>query len=276
MVIAKGSPPSMSRRLAIAVLLIAGAGIAQAEELRPLCADRPGLGTPACTVDQGRTVVELGGADWSLDRDDAQRSDSLLAGELLVRHGVTPNLEVQVGWTAFGAVRTRDKASGAVSRGSGVGDVTVAARYNLSNPDGSGFSAAIMPYATLPTGGQAIGAGDWGAGLILPVTYSLSDTIGIELTPEIDAAVDGDRNGRHLAYGSVIGFSAALSGSVSGALEMQVTRDEDPAGHATQMLAGLSFGWQPGNNLQLDAGAVTGLNSASPDIELYFGITRRF
>lgn len=266
----------MSKPLAIAVLLIAGTGIAQAEELRPLCADRPGLGTPACTVDQGRTIVELGGGDWTLDRDDAQRSDSLLAGELLVRHGVTPNLEVQAGWTAFGTVRTRDKASGAVSRSSGIGDVTVAARYNLSNPDGSGFSAAIMPYATLPTGGQAIGAGDWGAGLILPVTYSLSDTIGIELTPEIDAAVDSDRNGRHLAYGSVIGLSAALSSSVSGAIEVQMTRDEDPAGPATQALAGLSFGWQPGDNLQLDAGAVAGLNSASPDIELYFGITRRF
>lgn len=266
----------MSKRFAMAVLLIAGSGIAQAEEARPLCADRPGLGTPACTVDPGRTVVELGAADWTLDRDATQRGDSVIAGDLLIRHGVTPNLEVQLGWSAFGSVRTRDKAAGIVTRSSGTGDVTLAARYNLSNPDGSGFSAAIMPHATLPTGGSAIGAGDWGAGLILPVSYSLSDTIGIELTPEIDAAVDGDRDGRHLAYGTVIGISAALSDAVSGTLEMQVTRDKDPAGHTTQALASLSFGWQPANDLQLDAGAVAGLNPASPDVELYFGITRRF
>jgi hypothetical protein len=266
----------MSRLSAITLGLVAFAGTAQAQEPRPLCADRPGLGTPACTVDAGRTVVELGGADWTLDQDSAQRSDTLIAGDLLIRHGVTPNLEIQAGWTAFGTVRTRDKASGTVSRSSGVGDITLAARYNLSNPDGSGFSAAIMPYATLPTGGEAIGAGDWGAGLILPISYSLNDTIGIALTPAIDAAVDGDRQGRHLAYGSVIGLSAALSDSVSAALEAQMTRDEDPAGHTTQTLASLSFAWVSGDTLQLDAGAVAGLNAASPDIGLYFGITRRF
>lgn len=266
----------MSKRFAMAMLLIAGIGSAQAEEARPLCADRPGLGTPACTVDPGRTVVELGGIDWTLDRDATQRSDSVIAGDLLIRHGVSPNLEVQLGWSAFGTTRARDKATDSVTRSSGTGDVTLAARYNLSNPDGSGFSAAIMPYATLPTGGGAIGAGDWGAGLILPVSYSLSDTVGIELTPEIDAAVDGDREGRHLAYGTVVGISAALSEAVSGTLEMQVTRDEDPAGHSTRALAGLSLGWQPGDDLQLDVGAVAGLNAASPDIELYFGITRRF
>jgi hypothetical protein len=266
----------MSKLLTATLCLVAVTDLASAQEARPLCADRPGLGTPACTVDPGRTVVELGGLDWTLDQDATQRSDTLIAGDLLVRHGVTPNLEVQVGWTAFGTVRTRDKATGTVTRSSGVGDVTLAARYNLSNPDGSGFSAAIMPYATLPTGGDAIGAGDWGAGLILPISYSLSDTIGIALTPAIDAAVDGDRNGRHLAYGSVIGLSAALSNSVSGALEVQMTRDEDPAGHTTQALAGLSFAWVTGDELQIDAGAVAGLNAASPDIELYLGITRRF
>ena len=266
----------MPKSSGLVAILLAGTGIAQAQEARPLCADRPGLGTPACTVDPGRTVVELGGFDWTLDQDDAQRSDSLIAGDLLIRQGVTSNLEVQAGWTAFGTVRTRDKSTGAVTRSSGTGDITLAARYNLSNPDGSGFSAAIMPYATLPAGGSAIGAGDWGAGLILPISYSLNDVLGIALTPAIDAAIDGDRNGRHLAYGSVIGLSAALSDSVSGALEVQMTRDEDPAGHTTQALAGLSFAWVSNDRLQLDAGAVAGLNADSPDFELYFGITRRF
>lgn len=266
----------MSKLIGMAFVLAAAAGIAQAQEARPLCADRPGLGTPACTVDPGRTIVELGGLDWTLDQDAMERSDSLIAGELLIRHGVTENLEVQAGWAAFGTVRTRDKATGSVARSSGAGDITIAARYNLSNPDGSGFSAAIMPSATLPSGGEAIGAGDWGAGLMLPVSYSLNDMIGVALTPAIEAAVDGDRQGRHLSYGAVIGLSAAVSDSLSGALEIQMTRDEDPAGHSTEALAGLSFAWVSSGDLQLDAGVVAGLNADSPDIELYFGITHRF
>ncbi|WP_404338990.1 transporter [Sphingomonas sp. MMS12-HWE2-04] len=260
---------------ALGMALLATPGIAQAQD-RPLCPDRPGLGTPACTVDAGHAVVELGGIDWTLEQDFSERSDSWTAGDLLVRYGVNDNLEVQLGWTAFGAVRTRDKIGGGVNHSAGTGDVTVALRRNLSQPDGSGFSVAVMPYATLPVGGETIGAGDWGAGLIVPLSYSLSDSIGIALTPEVDAAVDSDRRGRHLAYGTVIGLSATLSDAVSSALEFQALRDEDPSGHATQALASLSFTWQPQDDLQLDIGAVAGLNAASPDAELYLGIARRF
>lgn len=254
----------------------AAIGTAEAQDLRPLCPDRPGLDTPACTVDPGHLVAEMGAIDWSLDRDASQRSDSFTFGDLLLRYGIADHAEIQLGWTALGTVRTRDRTSSAVTHDSGIGDVTLAVRRNLSHPDGSGFAAAVMPYATLPVGGATIGAGDWGAGLIVPLSYSLTDKVGLSLTPEIDAAVDQDRHGRHLAYGSAIGLTTALSSSVSSAFELQAVRDRDPAGHATQALASLSVAWQPRSNLQLDMGAVAGLNHASPDVELYMGIARRF
>lgn len=260
--------------LAALVAALAGIGTAEAQDLRPLCPDRPGLGTPACTVDQGHLVAEMGAVDWSLDRADGQRTDSWTFGDILLRYGVTSNTEVQIGWTALGAVRTA--AAGIVSHASGTGDTTLALRHNLSHPDGSGFSLAVMPYATLPTGGQTLGAGDWGAGMIVPLSYSLNDTFSLALTPEVDAAVDGDRHGRHLAYGSAVGLGIALTSSVSSTVEMQAVRDQDPAGHATEALASLSFAWQPWSNLQLDMGAVAGLNHNSPDVELYMGIARRF
>ena len=251
------------------------AGLAQAQELRPFCADRPGLDTPTCIVDRGHVVVEAGAADWALDRDSQTRSDTIEAGDILVRAGLTETLEAQVGWTAFGHVRERD-ATGVVSRTSGVGDLRIALRQNLSHPDGSGFSMAVMPFATLPVGGAAIGAGDWGAGLIFPVDFDLTDKLGISLTPQVKAAVDGDRHGRHLAYGSVAGVDMALSDALDASLEFQVTRDDDPLDPHTEALAGLSLALQRGDDLQFDAGAVAGLNADSPDVELYVGVARRF
>ncbi|MEA3008657.1 MAG: hypothetical protein QOJ91_349, partial [Sphingomonadales bacterium] len=144
--------------LAIAGLALA-ASSAQAEDLRDFCPDRPGLGTPPCTMDPGHFDIEAGLVDWTLDRTPDLRTDTIEAGQLLVRIGLTDSLEAQLGWTAFGHVRTRDRLTGSVDHASGVGDLTVALRQNLKNPDGSGFSVALMPYATLPTGGQAIGAG---------------------------------------------------------------------------------------------------------------------
>lgn len=263
----------------IAALFVAGTagiGTASAQELRSFCPDRPGLATPACIVDRGHLVIETSALDWTLERDDGERTDMLLAGDMLLRYGVTDTLEIQAGWSAFGTVRTRDRATGAVGRSSGVGDLTVAARRNLSRPDGEGFSAAVMPFVTLPVGGTAIGAGDWAAGVIVPLSFSLNDRVALELTPEVDAAVNEFRHGRHLAYGSVVGLNTKLSGAVSGTIEFQALRDDDPIEHHSEALASLSLAWQPRDDLQFDMGAVAGLNASSPDVQLQLGLARRF
>ncbi|HEX8125669.1 MAG TPA: transporter [Allosphingosinicella sp.] len=264
-----------SLRLILAAAFGLAAASVQAEELRDLCPDRPGLGTPPCTIDKGRFAVELGLADWTLDKTADSRTDTVEAGQLLLRFGLTDSLEAQLGWTAFGHVRTRDRLSGAVDRESGIGDVTVALRQNLANPDGSGFSLAVMPFATVPTGGSAIGAGEWSAGLLVPVSYDLAKGVQLGFTGRIEGAADEDRDGRHLAYGGVTGLSLELSDAVDATFEIEATRNEDPSGHKTEWLAGVSAGWMPNDNLQLDAGANFGLHRTA-DIQLYAGVSKRF
>lgn len=261
--------------LALAALGLCPAA-AQAEALRDFCPDRPGLGTPPCTIDAGHVAVELGLADWTLERSPDSRTDTIEAGQLLVRIGLTDSLEAQFGWTVFGHVRERDRAAGTVARASGIGDVTLALRQNLVNPDGSGFSAALMPYATVPAGNEAIGAGDWTAGMLVPLSYELGGDVQLGLTGRVEAAADEDRDGRHLAYGGVAGLSLPLSDALDATFEVEAARDDDPSGHATEWLAGISAGWVAKDGLQLDAGVNIGLDSTAPDLQLYLGIARRF
>jgi hypothetical protein len=264
------------KRIILALAALGLGSAAQAEDLRAFCPDRPGLGTPPCTIDAGHFDVELGLADWTLERSPAERIDTVTAGELLVRVGLTESLEAQIGWTAFGHMRERDRATGSVATGSGVGDLSVALRQNLVNPDGSGFSLALMPYATIPTGNEVLGAGDWTAGLLIPVSYDLGKGAQLGLTARAEAAADEDHSGRHLAYGGVAGLSLPLSDAVGATFEIAATRDEDPSGHSTEWLAGLSAGWMASDDLQLDAGANIGLNAAATDVQLYWGVSRRF
>lgn len=261
------------RLLFLAGVLLAAPAAAQD---RDLCTDRPGLGTPACTVERGRVVVEAGIADWTREHDASTRTDTLTDADLLVRIGIADHAEVQVGWTAFGDVRIRSRATGAREEQTGTGDVTLALRRNLTHPDGSGRSFAVMPYIILPTGGAAIGAQDWVAGVLLPMSADLADGVSIEWTPEVDAAANGDGSGRHLSYGSVAGLSFDLTKSLSFTPELSLFRDRDPQEHVTQALAGLSLAWQPGRNTQVDVGSNLGLNRASADVELYVGVARRF
>jgi len=262
---------------AVGVMLAMGlAAPAAAQDLRPLCADRPGLETPACTVDAGHVQVELGLGDWILNRGADVRTDTILAGDILARIGLTGNLEARLGWTAYGHQRERDRTTGAVDRTARTGDVTIGFKQNLRNPDGSGLSIALLPYATLPVGRGPIGAGDWGAGLIGSISYELSDTLQVVASPEIDAAVDEDGDGRHLAYGGEVGLSGTLTDALSATVDVELLRDRDPGQHSTKALAGVSLAWQPQKLLQFDVGSNVGLNHASADVEVYVGVTRKF
>jgi len=256
-------------------LLLASPALAE-DDLRDLCAERPGLDTPACTVDPGHLQVEIGLGDWTLDRQTGSRTDTVLLGSILARYGVGTSTEVRLGWTAYGHTRTRDRTTGAIDRSSGTGDVTIGLKQNLSNPAGDGFSLALLPYASLPTGKNDIGAGDWGAGLLIPVSFDLTNEVTWEATPEVDAAVDADGKGRHLAYGGAAGINIDLSKRWSMSIEAELIRDRDSAGHSTRALAGTFLAWQPKERLQFDVGAQAGLNRATPDLELYFGISRKF
>lgn len=257
------------------VAALAASVPAEAGEGRDLCPDRPGLGTPACTVDEGDIVLELGIGDWTSDRSGPERVDIVLAGDALLRVGLTSSLEAQIGWTAVGRVRERDRALGTRSTRTQTGDVTIALRQNLRNPDGSGFSVAAMPYVTLPVGGKPVGAGDWSAGLLLPASVELG-ALSLGLTPQIAAATDGDGNGRHLSFGATAGLGFGVSDSISMAIELAAVRDRDPAGHSTELLGGISAGWQADADSQWDIGANIGLNDASPDMQVYMGFVQRF
>ena len=262
--------------LLFAAMAAAAPALALADEgRRELCLDRPGLGTPACTVDKGDIVIELGIGDWTRDDDGSTRTDAVVAGDALLRIGLTPSLEAQIGWTAAGFVRERDRMAGTVTTRTHVGDVMLALRQNLHNPDGSGFSIAAMPYVMLPVGHQPTGAGDWSAGLIVPASVEMG-AVSLGVTPQISAATDGDGKGRHLAYGTTAGIGFGVSDTVSMAVEFSAARDRDPAGHSTELLGGVSAGWQSDADSQWDVGTNIGLNRNSPAVEFYFGFAHRF
>lgn len=256
-----------------AALLVPGVAHADDQD-RDYCPARPGLGTPACTMAPGTVSVETSLADWTLDKQGGDRTDTVTIGDTSVRIGITDQVEAQIGWTPLGIVRER--SGNLVDRVTRAGDATLGLKANLRNPDGSGFSIAVQPFVTLPIGRMPVGAGDWGAALVVPITYDLSKSVNLEVTPEVDAAVDEDGRGRHLAYGAVVGLGFALDDKLTLTVENQVVRDEDPSGSTTQNFASASLAFMARKTLQLDLGAVAGFDRNAPDIEIYAGIARRF
>lgn len=119
------------------LLALAAIAAPAAAQDRDLCTDRPGLGTPACTVEPGRVLVESSLADWTMSKGGGDRSDAILFGDTLVRVGVGKQLELQVGWTPL--VYSRERTGTMVDRATRAGDVTLGTKLNFAGPDGNGF-----------------------------------------------------------------------------------------------------------------------------------------
>lgn len=235
-----------------------------------ICADRPGLASSTCIVERDRVQVELA-VDWSFQEDGGARTDTLLAGDTVVRIGVDERTEVQFGWTAFG--RVLERVGPERTSDDSVGDAFLGVRRILY--DKGGVALALQGRFSLPIGGSAIGAGDWGAELLVPLTFEVGQ-FDLALTPSIGAAPDADRRGRHLAYSLTAGAGFSLSKRLSAVLDLSIARDEDPLGHTTEALAAAALAYLVNNNLQIDTGAVIGLNRDSADLQLYVGAAKRF
>jgi hypothetical protein len=259
---------------ALALMLNAAPARAQDEE-RPLCANRPGRGSPPCVLDAGRVQVEASAVDFTHDRQDGAVSNTTLYGDLALRFGVTSTGEAELAFSPY--VRTLEKDAGGSSRDTGHGDLTLSWRQSLRNPDGSGLSAAIQPFVTAPTANRGFGAGGWQGGVTVPIAVALPGGFGLGFTPQIAAFQNADRSGAHLNATGVLGLSHPLGELTLGG-ELYVNYDADPSGHVTQKTFDVTGAWTPSalKETQFDVGLNAGLDRHAPDYEVYAGIAHRF
>jgi hypothetical protein len=246
--------------------------LAQAEDPPGLCTDRPGISTPPCTLPAGRVMAEFGAAEWDHAAAPGTREDTITLADTLARIGLGHSTEVQIGLGGWSHQRSRSKSS--VSTVRGLGDAMIGLRHGFGSEDGA--KVAAQAFITLPAGRAPNGAGDWGAGLLVPVALSLPSGFGLALTPEIDAAVNGSGHGRHLAWGGVAGLSHGIGKFLSFGAEVSSYRDEDPGGTSTDSRVDLAAAWRAGRAVQFDIEFDLGVSHGAPDHALMLGFARQF
>jgi hypothetical protein len=245
---------------------------AMAEE-NNFCAERPGQTTPPCVVAPGHLMIETGITSWGMTSDANGKTDAFTFGDSVLRVGIAPRLEAQLGWSPAVHLRTRDKTGNDITTAFNSGDVSLGLLYGLTGQNGP---VAFQAFVTLPTGKTPVGAGDWGAGVRLPVQLPLAENIQLGLTPEVDKKVNSSGSGHHTAYGGAVGLGYAVTPKVSISTDVSLFRDDDPTGGTTSAISGLSLAWQVGANTQLDLSGGAGLNNTSPDLQFHFGVAHLF
>jgi hypothetical protein len=257
--------------VALAALCVSGRAAAEEE---PICADRPGKTTGTCTVPVGHWQLETGLADWSVQKEDGARATSLAFGETTIKYGLTDNSNLEIDITPW--QKASVKVAGERASMSGFGDMSVLYKQRLTG-SGSGVQVAAMPFVKLPTANHSLGNGKWEGGFLLPVGFSIgASPFSIGLTPELDWAADADGHGHHPAMAQVVSVGWAVAPRLSLAADVWGQWNWDPAGTVRQASLDGSLAYLVSKSVQLDAGANFGLNQATPDVELYAGVSKRF
>jgi hypothetical protein len=270
-----GMKPRMRGGPAIigAMLLVVGS-VASAADEQPICPDRPSKSTGPCTVPQGRWQIETGLGDWTRDRSDGVTTDTTVWGNTAIKYGVSNNADVELWVTPLEAVGIH--GAGLSEHHSSFGDMLVRVKYELT-PDNAPVQVALDPFVKIPTANHRLGNGKVEGGLLVPIQIPIGKSpFTLALDPELDLLADADGRGRHLATQQVVNLGIALSAEVNVSTELWAMRDWDPSGTGKQASWDVAAAYQPAKNLQLDAGANFGLNSQTPGVELYTGVSVRF
>jgi hypothetical protein len=258
----------------IGALLLATSAAASAADEQPICADRPGKATSACTVPAGHWQVETALADWTLQSGGGERDTSLVVGETTLKYGLTDRSDIEVDVTPW--QRATSRGPSFRQSASGFGDVNVIYKQQLTAATAP-VHVLLYPYVKVPTANHRLGNGKWEGGLLLPIGYAIPKTpLSIGLTPEVDWVADADGQGHHAAMVQVASLGWQVNDKLNLSGEIWGQWDWDPTGTTRQASADGAVAYLANNRLQLDAGFNIGLNHNTPDVETYVGIARRF
>ena len=226
---------------------------------RSLAADRPDFTEAASTVGRGVLQIEFGytfGGDWS--GGNSVQTHTL--GELLLRAGVAADwLEVRV--AASPVTRVSSEGSGASD--SGIEDLYLGAKLELTRQAGRLPALALLPQMTLPTGSTLFSGGRALPGVNLVYSWDVPGGLSLAGSTQVNLAVaDDDGSYPEWAQSAVAGAGLGTRGGVYGEwFAFLPTGADAPEEH--YLNAGLT--WLTADDSQWDIRVGVGLNDAAED-----------
>ena len=231
-----------------------------AQEDDPLVGDRPDFTESAVTVTKGRIQVEAGAT-----HSDAGKGESQEIGEILVRIGLSGQLELRIGLPSYALVD-----------GPGTGDpsgfVDSSVGVKIALAELRGWTTALLLGTTLPTGSSEFREPHPQPGAVFVAERDLTASVSLGTNVGYGyASAGGEQFGEAIAS-LAVGFG--LGDTTGLFLEVFGTVPSGRGGPETYSFdAGVTQSLGP--DFQLDVRAGVGLNSAADDVFVGAGLIWR-
>lgn len=229
--------------------------------------DRPGTGFGTGIAPIGQIAWEQGLPSVTYDESyvgGVQEKMLSLQADMLLRTGLTKDLELQLGWQ--GPVWNKTKRAGQTTEDHGLGDVSIGVKKAIDLHDDK-LSMAVLAQAKLATGNQDFSVRDDIYSLGSAVSYRYSDLLTTAITMRYELQ---DGNWAVMAI-PTIGYK--IAGSWSGFSEFVYRRAESQS-NETSLTSGLIYAVN--ERAQLDASVGVGLSGKTPDYHGGLGLSVLF
>ena len=249
------------------------------DQMRAFTPERPTLALVPFTVDAGHFQYESDLFNYTHTNYLGTGTISYLTADPTVKLGLTNWIDFEVDFNGYLNTATHSNLNGAlISNGHGFGDTIFKTKFNIFGNDGGTFALAVIPFLKAPSAAPGLGNGLVEGGVVAPLQINLPQDYTLILETEIDALKNVNDDRRHANFANLACLSHALpyiSKDLSLSVEFFSSVGTDsglPAVYTFDL--GLAYLILP--NVQLDAGANFGLTKASPDMNIYTGISARF
>ena len=238
----------------------------------PICTDRPTKANVTCTVPAGAVQIEADAVNWTRNTDAGVRTDTILYTNPTIKYGLGSHTDIEFNIAPCETVRV--EAGGTSGQIGGIGDLYIRLKQGLTG-SASKVQVALIPYVKAPTAKLGIGNGKVEGGLIAPVIFTLPKGFTLNFGPEVDILENGDGLGHHAQLVGIVNLSKSV-GKTTYYAEFFSAQNFDPAATVHQYSADVGVAYLLKPTLQVDLGGNFGLNRATPDAQLYVGISTRF
>jgi hypothetical protein len=252
---------------------------APADAMRAFEPERPAKVLNPFTVDAGHFQIESDFINYIASNYAGFSTRFFETADPTIKLGLTNANDFELVLNGYQNTVTHSNQTGAlVATGHGFGDTILKIKVNLVGDDGGAFAMALVPYVKVPSAAPGLGNGVVEGGVALPMQLNLPADFTLALQTECDALKDANDSQRYANLVDIVNLSHPLpfiSKDLTASIELFSSIGTDPFTPAVYTFdVGLAYLILP--NVQLDAGANFGLSKASPDLNLYTGVTARF
>jgi hypothetical protein len=239
-----------------------------------ICTDRPTKASNACTVDPGVFQVEADLFNGAFQHANGVTTDTYLVTNPTLKYGLTKTLDIEANIAPYEVVRTHDSTG--THTESGIGDLYLRLKDEIYSSADGNTQIGLYPYLKAPTARHGVGNGAVEGGVVVPVNLKLNDKVTLTFAPEADAFKDAVGSGRHFNTAQVINVGYSLPNDYTVYGEVWGDWNFDPTGTVRQYSLDFAVAKLVNKSFQLDGGVNFGLNRATPGVQVYVGVSKKY